>query len=57
MNEIIAFFQEVFLGKNMDKMKVGLTQFRAETPVEKPKKAVAKSTNDIKISDLMRRSY
>jgi len=57
MQEIISFFQEIFLGKNADKMKIGLTQFKAETPVEKPKKVAVKSTNEVKLSDLMRRSY
>ena len=57
MQEIISFFQEIFFGKNADTMKVGLTQFKQETPVEKPKKVASKSTSDIKISDLMRRSY
>lgn len=57
MQEIISFFQEIFLGKNSDKLKIGLAQFKEETPVEKPKKAAGKSTNEIKLSDLMRRSY
>lgn len=57
MQEIIEFLQGIFLGKNSDKMKIGLTQFKAETVVEKPKKATVKSSGEIKLSDLMRRSY
>lgn len=56
MQDIISFFQEIFLMKNNDKMKVGLAQFKEEEiVVEKPKK-VAKSTNEVKLSDLMRRA-
>ena len=57
MQEIIEFLQGIFLGKNSDKMKIGLTQFKAETVVEKPKKAAVKSSGEIKLSDLMRGSY
>ncbi len=57
MQEIISFFQEIFLGKNSDRMKIGLAQFKSEVAVEKPKKVAAKSTNEVKLSDLMRRSY
>ena len=43
MQELIEFLQGIFLGKNSDKMKIGLTQFKTETVIEKPKKAAAKS--------------
>ena len=55
MQELIEFLQGIFLGKNSD--KIGLTQFKTETVIEKPKKAAAKSAGEIKLSDLMRRSY
>ncbi len=57
MQEIIEFLQGIFLGKNSDKMKIGLTQFKAEAVAEKPKKAAVKASSEIKLSDLMRRSY
>ena len=57
MQELIEFLQGIFLCKNRDKRKIGLTQFKTETVIEKPKKAAAKSAGEIKLSDLMRRSY
>lgn len=56
MREIIAFFKNIFF-MNDNSSKVGLSQFKKEqeTPVEK-KKLELKSSKDIKISDLMRRS-
>lgn len=58
MNEIITFFKEIFMLKPEDGIKVGLTQFKADTPVEKAaKKQVVPPKNEVKLSDLMRRSY
>lgn len=56
MSEIIAFFKEIFMMKQDDRMKVGLSQFKPEEPVSKPRKLVLKASKDIKISDLMRRA-
>lgn len=56
MSEIIAFFKEIFMMKQDDRMKVGLSQFKPEEPVAKPRKLVLKASKDIKISDLMRRA-
>ncbi len=56
MSEIIAFFKEIFMMKQNDKMKVGLCQFKQEEPVSQPRKLVLKASKDIKISDLMRRA-
>lgn len=56
MQEIVAFFKDIFMIKESNNQKVGLCQFKTETPVEKPRKLVLKASKDIKISDLMRRS-
>ena len=56
MHEILAFFKDIFMIKECNDRKVGLCQFKAETPVEKPRKLVLKASKDIKISDLMRKS-
>lgn len=56
MSEIIAFFKEIFMMKQDDRMKVGLSQFKPDEPVVKPRKLVLKASKDIKISDLMRRA-
>lgn len=57
MREIVAFFKKIFFMNNNNEAKVGLSQFKSEqeTPIEK-KKLELKSSKDIKISDLMRRS-
>ena len=57
MREIIAFFKSIFFMNDNYDIKVGLSQFKKEqeTPVEK-KKLELKSSKEIKISDLMRRS-
>ena len=57
MHEIMTFLQEMFLCKDNDKAKIGLTQFKTETVIEKPKKVATKSAGEVKLSDLMRRSY
>ena len=56
MHEMIAFFKDIFMIKECTDRKVGLCQFKTETPVEKPRKLVLKASKDIKISDLMRRA-
>ena len=56
MQEVIKFFKEIFLMKPEDK-RIGLCQFKAVEPVEKPVKKVIKPASEIKLSDLMRRSY
>lgn len=55
MKEIISFFQEIFMMKNEDKIKVGLSQFKkTETIIEKKERKPVKS--EVKLSDLMRRA-
>lgn len=57
MNEIISFFKDIFLISDSDsKVKVGLSQFKAEKRVEEPVKKVTKLQKDVKLSDLMRKS-
>ncbi len=58
MKEMINFFKEIFMLKSEDNFKVGLTQFKTETPVEKSVKKVSiPQKTEVKLSDLMRRSY
>ncbi len=58
MNDVIKFLKEIFMLKPEDNIKVGLTQFKTKTPVEKAaKKHVAPQKTEVKLSDLMRRSY
>lgn len=56
MQEVIKFLKEIFLMKPEDK-RIGLCQFKAVEPVEKPLKKVIKPASEVKLSDLMRRSY
>ncbi len=58
MNDIIKFLKEIFMLKSEDSIKVGLTQFKTVTPIEKAvKKQAAPQKSEVKLSDLMRRSY
>lgn len=58
MNDIIKFLKEIFMLKSEDSIKVGLTQFKTVTPIEKAvKKQTAPQKSEVKLSDLMRRSY
>lgn len=57
MQELVSFFQGIFLGKNNDKMKIGLSQFKKDDIQKKENtKKVVKHQKEIKLSDLMRRS-
>jgi len=58
MKEIIKFFSEIFMLKPKCDMKIGLSQFKVETPIEKASKKVSTPVkSEVKLSDLMRRSY
>ena len=58
MNEIVKFFKEIFILKSDDIKKVGLTQFKTATPIEKSmNKKTVEPKKEVKLSDLMRRSY
>ena len=56
MHEVVKFLQEIFLMKQEDK-RIGLCQFKTKEPVDKPVKKVIKPASEVKLSDLMRRSY
>lgn len=56
MQEIVNFLKEMFMIKN-DEKKIGLSQFKSSTPVEKAQVKSVKPANEVKLSDLMRRSY
>lgn len=56
MHEIVNFLKEMFMMKN-DEKKIGLSQFKSLSPVEKPAIKPVKAAGEIKLSDLMRRSY
>lgn len=59
MQEVIKFLKEIFMLKSEDDKKIGLAQFKTTvTPVEKAaKKPAVKAVAEVKLSDLMRRSY
>lgn len=58
MKEMIKFLREIFMLKNEDNIKIGLTQFKTVDKVENAaKKAAIPPKTEIKLSDLMRRSY
>ena len=56
MKEIINFFKEIFMINECGDRKVGLSQFSSISTEEMPRKVVAKSLKDVKLSDLMRKS-
>ena len=57
MENIISFFQEIFMLKESNSTKIGLADFRAEkTPVEKKVSKVNHTPKELKLSDLMRKS-
>ena len=58
MKELIKLFKAIFMMKEDNNMKVGLSQFKTMTPIEKA--AQNSSTpikSEVKLSDLMRRTY
>lgn len=56
MENIISFFQEIFMLKENNSVKVGLADFRAEkTPVERKVSRVNHTPKELKLSDLMRK--
>lgn len=56
MTEILSFFKDIFMiSDETSRVKIGLSQFKAEEVKEKPVKT-EKVQKDVKISDLMRRS-
>lgn len=57
MKELINFFKEIFMLEQNDKNLVGLSQFRYSKATVPAKKQQPAKKEDIKLSDLMRRSY
>ena len=55
MNAFLNFFQEIFMIKKEDNIRVGLTSFRKEKQVAPIRKDVSIRNKDVKLSDLMRR--
>ena len=56
MGNLISFFQEIFMMKANNNMKVGLSCYKeAKTPVEKPIQKLP-APKELKLSDLMRKS-
>ncbi len=55
MGNILSILQEIFMMKENNSVKVGLTEFKeTKTPVEKPRKTVH-APKELKLSDLMRK--
>lgn len=58
MKELIKLFKAIFMMKEDNNMKVGLSQFKTMTPIEKAaQKASTPVKSEVKLSDLMRRTY
>ena len=56
MGNFISFLQEIFMMKQNNSAKVGLSAFKeVSTPVEKKPKAKVPSPKELKISELMRK--
>lgn len=55
MGNIIELFQEIFMMKENNSLKVGLSGYKSsQTPVEKPQNK-AMAPKELKISELMRK--
>lgn len=58
MKELIKLFKAIFMMKEDNNMKVGLSQFKTMTPIEKAaQKSSTPVKSEVKLSDLMRRTY
>lgn len=56
MGNIISLLQEIFMLKEDNSTKVGLSEFReVETPVEKPAKKNYRTPKELRLSELMRK--
>lgn len=57
MGNLISLFQEIFMMKENNDMKVGLSAYKnTQTPVEKASTQKAQTPKELKLSDLMRKS-
>ena len=57
MNTIVAFFKDIFSFDGNDNTKVGLSQFKKSEVKKVNDKNVLNRPGEIKLSDLMRKSY
>jgi hypothetical protein len=56
MGNILTLLQEIFMLKEDNHSKVGISCFReSATPVEKPQRRTYKAPKELKISELMRK--
>jgi len=56
MNTIVAFFKNIFSLSGEDSAKIGLSQFNKTEPKKIETKTI-NHTGEVKLSDLMRKSY
>lgn len=57
MNTIVAFFKDIFSFNGNDNVKVGLSQFKKSESKRISEQNVISRPNEMKLSDLMRKSY
>ena len=57
MNTIVALIKDLFSFGGEDNVKVGLTQFNSTKPQKTPEPKVLNRPGEIKLSELMRKSY
>lgn len=58
MKGIVAFLKDIFTFSDDNSTKVGLSQFKmAKEQIRPTAKKVVNQTGEVKLSDLMRRSY
>ena len=57
MNTIVAFFKDIFSFSDGNNIKVGLSQFKDNESSRMPEQNVISRPKEIKLSDLMRKSY
>lgn len=57
MNQIFALIKDLFTLSDDDNLKIGLSQFKKSAEPKESKPKTMKRPDDIKLSDLMKRSY
>ena len=55
MEHIISTLQQIFMGKEDNSIKVGLSSFKTEFKSKTPKTSPKKAPKEIRLSELMRR--
>ena len=56
MNSVMAFFKDIFSYSD-DNIKIGLSQFKEVEPKKAPEAKALSRSHEVKLSDLMRKSY